>query len=273
MSTPELALIVEPAELEPRLGEPGLLVVDMCKSSTYLQYHVPGAVHLDYGDIVVSRNPVNGLLPSTALLEQLLSRIGIGPETRVVAYDDEGGGHAARLIWTLDVLGHRTASLLNGGLFSWANEGHPLETDQVAPQPAQFRARFDPEPLADAEFILQRLNDPELALVDARSPAEYSGERRYSARGGHIPGAVNWDWVNLMDQRRNLRLRPAAELRQALAGFGVRPEQTLVAYCQTHHRSSLMYVALRSLGYPRVKGYPGSWSDWGNRSDTPIAAE
>ena len=273
MNCPELPLILEPAELEPRLGEFGVLVVDMCKSSTYLQYHIPGAVHLDYGDIVASRNPVNGLLPNPALLERLFSRIGIGPDTRVVAYDDEGGGHAAHLIWTLEVLGHRSASLLNGGLFSWANEGHPLETGQVTPRSARFQAGFDPEPLADAEFILQRLDQPDLALVDARSPAEYSGERRYSARGGHIPGAVNWDWVNLMDQRRNLRLRPAAELRQVLAGFGVRPEQTVVTYCQTHHRSSLMYVALRSLGYPRVKGYPGSWSDWGNRGDTPIATE
>lgn len=267
-----MPLIVEPAELEPRLGEPGLLVVDLCKSSTYLQYHIPGAVHLEYGDIVASRLPAHGLLPSPALLEQLFSRLGIGPDTRVVAYDDEGGGKAARLIWTLEVLGHCSASLLNGGLFSWANEGHPLEAGQVPPERASFKAEFDPEPLATVEFILEHLGQPDLALVDARSPAEFSGDRRTSARGGHIPGAVNWDWVNLMDQRRNLRLRPEAELRQALVDFGVHPDQTLVTYCQTHHRSSLTYVALRALGFPKVKGYPGSWSDWGNRDDTPVAA-
>lgn len=267
----DLPLIVEPADLEPRLGEPDLLVVDLCKSSTYLQYHLPGAVHLEYGDIVASRHPVNGLLPAPELLAQLFSRLGVGPDTRVVAYDDEGGGHASRLIWTLNALGHWAVSLLNGGLYAWANEGHRLESGNVRPRPAEFVANYDPQPVADREFILARLDSPELALVDARSPSEYTGERRFSARGGHIPGAVNWDWVELMDRQRNLRLRPEEDLRRALAGFGVTPEQTLVTYCQSQHRASLTYVALRALGFTKVKGYPGSWSDWGNRDDTPIA--
>jgi thiosulfate/3-mercaptopyruvate sulfurtransferase len=271
MSEHELPLILEPERLESFLGAPGLLVVDLSKSSTYLQYHIPGAVHLEYGDMVASRPPVAGLLPEPALLQRLFSRLGIGSETHVVAYDDEGGGRAARLLWTLELLGHRRFSLLNGGLIAWANENHPLVSGQVRPEPAELRVEFDPTPIAEANYILEHLNQSGFALVDARGQDEYTGRTRFSARGGHIPGAVHWDWVRAMDQRGNLRLRPAEELRQELSDLGMRPEQTIVAYCQTHHRSSLVYLVLKSLGYAGAKGYPGSWSDWGNRSDTPVA--
>lgn len=270
MAEHKLPLILAPEQLEPLLGAPGLLVVDLSKSSTYLQYHIPAAVHLEYGDMVASRHPVGGLLPGPALLERLFSELGIDPETHVVAYDDEGGGRAGRLIWTLEVLGHRRFSLLDGGLIAWANERHPLESGQVRPEPAQFRAELDTAPIADAEYILAHLQDPDLALVDARSHEEYTGHKRFATRGGHIPGAVHWDWLRAMDQRRNLRLRPFDELREELSALGLRPEQTVVTYCQTNHRSSLVYVVLKALGYARAKGYPGSWSDWGNRSDTPV---
>jgi len=270
MGDHKLPLIIEPEQLEPLLGVPDLLVVDLSKSSTYLQYHVPGAVHIEYGDMVASRHPVAGLLPEPALLERLFSVLGIGQQTHVVAYDDEGGGRAGRLIWTLDVLGHRRFSLLNGGLIAWANERHPLVSGPERPEPAQFHAELDTTPIADAEYILDRLQQPELTLVDARSQEEYTGRKRFAARGGHVPGAVHWDWLRAMDQRRNLRLRPFDELRQELSDLGVRPEQTVVTYCHTHHRSSLVYVVLKALGYAGAKGYPGSWSDWGNRSDTPV---
>jgi len=270
MGDHKLPLILEPDELEPLLGIPGLLVVDLSKSSTYLQYHIPGAVHLEYGDIVASRHPVEGLLPEPAQLERLFSALGIGPQTHVVAYDDEGGGRAGRLLWTLEVLGHRRCSLLNGGLIAWANERHPLVPEHERAEPAQFRAELDPTPLADAEYLLTHLQQPGLALVDARSHEEYTGRKRFAARGGHIPGAVHWDWLRAMDQRRNLRLRPFDEMRQELSDLGVHPTQTVVTYCQTHHRSSLVYVVLKALGFAEAKGYPGSWSDWGNRSDTPL---
>jgi len=110
MTDQTLPLVVGPEALEPRLGDPGLLIVDLCiKPETYLAGHVPGAVHLDYGRIVAMRRPVGGLLPEPAQLSAVLSG-------HVVAYDDEGGGRAARLLWTLAVLGHERMSLLDGGL-------------------------------------------------------------------------------------------------------------------------------------------------------------
>ena len=167
-------------------------------------------------------------------------------------------------------MGHRRGSLLNGGLHAWANEGHRVESRPTRPVPARFRARPDPAPLADAAFILEHLSDPGLALIDARSAEEYHGLKRFAERAGHIPGAVSWDWLDSLDRTRNLRLLPEPQLRAALQARGVTSEPIVVTYCHTHHRSSLTYVVLQSLGFARVKGYPGSWSDWGNRPDTPV---
>jgi thiosulfate/3-mercaptopyruvate sulfurtransferase len=270
MTVDALPLLLEPDQLEPLLGTRGLCIVDVGKAATYAQLHVPGAVHLDYARIVAMRRPVAGLLPETTELEHALSSAGISNDSWVVAYDDEGGGNASRLVWTLDTLGHDRFSLLNGGLHAWANEGHPLENRPVTAEPGRFHAAPRESTVADREYILEHLGDPDVALVDARSVEEFNGSRRFAARGGHIPGAVNMDWLNVMDRQHNLRLKPEAELRSSLEKLGVTRDREVVAYCQTHHRSSLVYLALKVLGYGKIRGYPGSWSDWGNQPDTPV---
>ena len=108
-----------------------------------------------------------------------------------------------------------------------------------------------------------------IRITDARSPAEYNGEKLYAARGGHIPGAVNIEWTDFMDPGHNLRLRTIAELRSLLEEKGFGTDKTVVAYCHTHHRSAHTWFVLKYLGY-HARGYEGSWSDWGNREDTPI---
>ncbi|HEC15548.1 MAG TPA: sulfurtransferase [Sedimenticola sp.] len=270
MSAPDLPLVLSPDALEPLLGREGLLVVDLCQEGTYAQYHVPGAVHIDYQQIVAISPPVHGLIPATADLERLFSAVGIGNDTHVVAYDDEGGGKASRLLWTLEVLGHKRFSLLDGGLYAWANEGHKLDAGAVTPEPASFTARYCEEAVADADFILRNLDNPDLVLIDARSEDEYAGRQITAQRNGHIPGARHWNWQDIMDPLNNQRLKAADTLEKALEERGVSPDKQVVVYCQTNHRSSLTYITLKSLGYKNVKAYPGSWSDWGNREDTPV---
>ena len=122
----------------------------------------------------------------------------------------------------------------------------------------------------DKDYILAHLKDPAVVLLDARSPDEYTGRTKRAARVGHIPGAVNYNWTDAMDQSRFLRLKDAQELKRALEGLGVTPDKEVITYCQTHHRSAHTYVVLKSLGYPKVKAYPGSWSEWGARDDTAV---
>ena len=267
----KLPLVVDPEELADNLGADGLLVVDLSNPQTSASAQVPGAVHLDYAGLIVSRPPAGGLLPDAAQLSRVLSAIGMTPEHHVVAYDDEGGGKAGRLLWTLDMLGHEGgASMLNGGLHAWANEGFPLAESRIPATPAHYPAEIRGGAAADKDYILAHMGDPDVVLLDTRTPEEYSGVNVRAARGGHIPGAVNFNWVLAMDQERNLRLKPAAELRVMLEEVGAVAEREVIAYCQTHHRSSHTYVVLKHLGFPRIRGYAGAWSEWGNLADTPV---
>jgi len=270
MNASSYPLILEPAVLSLPAAE-DVLIVDLCKPETYARGHLPGAVHLDYASITSSRPPIGGLLPDDSALSRALSAIGLTPDRHVIAYDDEGGGKASRLLWTLDVLGHQHFSLLDGGCRAWTDAELPLQTDAVIATPSNFNAVIGESACAGRDYILARLGSPDFALVDARTPEEYSGENRRAERGGHIPGAVNFNWINAMDSARALRLKPRTELAGELAALGVTRDKEVVTYCHTHHRSSHTYIVLKSLGFGRIKGYPGSWSEWGNDPSTPIA--
>lgn len=270
MNTDTFPLLIEPDTLEKSLGSENFLIVDLSKPDNYRKLHVPGAIHIDYGQIIAMRKPVMGLLPDNEILEKLFSAIGIDADTHVVAYDDEGGGRAARLLWTLETAGHTRYSLLNGGLHAWANEGHPHDSAAVTPAAKSFTVQHTESPIADRDYIRERLDDTACCLLDVRSPDEYLGIKKYAERAGHIPGAVNMEWTQAIDTGRNLRFKPDTELRALLEQVGATPDKQIIVYCQTHHRSAHTYMVLKHLGYPDIKGYPGSWSEWGNAPELPV---
>lgn len=266
-----LPLLVEPEDLAVRIGDDGLLVVNVSSRESHQRGHIPGAVHLDYASLARGTPPAPGLLPGPDQLARALGDAGITPDIHVVACDDEGSGRASRLLWTLDVVGHRTRSLLNGGMQAWAAQGHPVESGDTQATPASdYPVRVDETALATRDYVLGHLGDPGVRLLDARSPEEYAGTKVTALRGGHIPGAVNLNWLDTMDRPHSLRLLPPETLREMLSSRGVMPEQEVIVYCQTHHRSAHTYVMLRHLGFPRVRGYAGSWSEWGNDPALPV---
>lgn len=262
--------LLQPETLASHLDDPQLLIVDLSRPETHQAYHVPGAIHLDYPALAAAELPP-GVGPVGPALTDLLRGIGLDSRRHVVAYDDEDGGKASRLLWTLDLVGHHRHSLLDGGLHAWLDERYPVSRDHTPPtrSDASFNCVGDP-PLADLFYLLTHLNDSELAIVDARTPAEYRGEDLRARRGGHIPGAVNIDHRTLLEPERSFRLKSAQELRQCFETAGVTPDKEVIAYCHSHRRSALVYVALRLIGYPRVKAYAGSWAEWGGSLDTPI---
>ena len=270
MTHPDLPLIVEPAVLAPHLGHPDLRIVDLSARPVHHGQHVPGAVHLDYRCLLAPRPPALGLMPDDAYLEAMLSSLGVRPDSLVVAYDEEANAKAARFLWTLDVIGHRRFSLLDGGLAAWLTEGQPTESREAVPSPETYRVGERTQAAADKADILARLGDPGTVILDARSPAEFSGLDCRAARGGHIPGAVNFDWTLAIDRQRALRIRSQEELRPLLESIGVTPDKEVIAHCQTHHRSAHTYIVLKALGYPHVRGYAGSWSEWGNDPSLPV---
>ncbi len=270
MENNNLPLLIEPDKLEESLSYDNILIVDLNKAETYLKMHIPGAVHLEYLRIIASHKPVMGLVPDDETLTSLFSSLGIDADTHVVAYDDEGGGRASRLLWTLEVAGHTRYSLLNGGLHSWANEGHPLDTTPVPPQAKTFRVNRNTGPCADSTYIMEQLDNNDCRIIDTRSPDEYNGIKKFAARAGHIPGAINLNWTEAIDTSTNMRFKTDEELQGLLTPLGVTPDKEVITHCQTHHRSAHTWLVLKHLGYERIKGYPGSWSDWGNNAELPV---
>jgi thiosulfate/3-mercaptopyruvate sulfurtransferase len=264
----ELPLVIEATDLLPRLSAPELILVDLTSSGRYAEGHIPGARYVDPKRTQLGQPPAPGLLPSREHLEALFGELGHRANAVYVVYDDEGGGWAGRFIWLLDVIGHRRYHYLNGGLHAWLAADLPLSHDVPPRAGGPVQLRLDEAPIASRDYLQSRLGADDLVIWDARSPAEYRGEKVLAAKGGHIPGAINYEWTAGMDGARALRIR--ANIAEQLQALGITPDKEIITHCQTHHRSGFTYLVAKALGYPRVKGYAGSWSEWGNHPDTPV---
>ncbi|MTI13841.1 sulfurtransferase [Sansalvadorimonas verongulae] len=268
---PPVALI-EPEQLASQLQDENLLILDVCNPATYQQAHIPGAVHIAPKELTCNEPPATGMLPSLEHLNAVLSRVGYQQDKHIVVYDDEGGGWAGRLIWTLDLLGHQKISYLNGGLHAWLAAKLPLQKEPVTPDSTSVEATIVNHSVrAKAEDIMAELAAGEasdMVVWDARSPEEHAGIKQFATRAGHIPGAINYEWTRGMDAANQYRLHP--NLQAQLNSLGLSADKNIVTHCQTHHRSGFTYMAGRILGYQKIRAYDGSWSEWGNRADTPI---
>ncbi len=270
-------VLVETDWLQEHLGDPNLRIVESNEDpELYAQGHIPGAVHLRWKTDL--QDPVRRDWVSRAQLEQLLGSRGIGNEHTIVLYGDKNNWFATYTFWLLSYYGVENLKILNGGRQKWVAEGRPLTTEVPQYPPTTFRAK-DPDPALRAfrDEVLQRLQDATLALVDVRSPQEYSGEllappvypQEGAQRAGHIPGARNIPWT--LNVREDGTFKPAEELRQLYESQGVTPDKDVIAYCRIGERSSLTWFTLKYLlGYPKVKNYDGSWTEWGSLVGVPI---
>ncbi|MFW1678482.1 sulfurtransferase [Pontibacter sp. JAM-7] len=267
-----LPVLIEPSQLATLLDQPNLIIVDLSSIETYQQGHIPGAIHLPSARLLRGEGDIPNKAPTANQLQALCHSLGLTPDDQVIAYDDQGGPWAGRLMWTLNLLGHDACSVLNGQLPGWLAAGLQLEQGSNAaktsdPYPISLQTHL----VADAAYILAHLNDQQTQIWDARAADEYRGEKVINVkRGGHIPGAINLEWTDCLESLAMPRLKSKTELQQILQQKGLEPHAEIITHCQTHRRSGLTYLVARHLGINSIRCYDGSWFEWGNLSDTPI---
>lgn len=268
MTHTNLPLIISPEAFNELAGRDDLLLVAVVQAAVFNTHHIPGSVLIEPSELVSGIKPAVGKLPDKNRLDALFSRIGLTPEKHIVAYDDEGGGWAGRLLWTLDVIGHSRYSYIDGGLTAWRKMGFPLSMESNA-NPSVYSVTIDTDKLVSKDAVLASIADSNSIVWDARAPEEYAGTKLTALRNGHIPGAVNLNWLDLQDADNDLRLKPLPLIEQRLNELGIHKGMKVITHCQTHHRSGLTYLVGKALGYD-ISAYDGSWSEWGNDADTPI---
>jgi thiosulfate/3-mercaptopyruvate sulfurtransferase len=261
--------LVETAWVADHAHDANVRIVDM-RMSGYSDAHVPGAVYLAPAAIRDAGNPPT-FLPTPAAFAEMMARLGISDLTRVVAYDERGGIYAARLWWILNYYGHSNVALMNGGWIKWTAERRVVTADAVAPPPGRFTPRVQPRWVATASDVVAAIDKPGSKILDARTTAEIEGrDLRNIKRGGFIPSSVPVYWEDLLDPQQKT-FKSADELKKIYEERGVAPGQEIIAYCQVGMRASVDLFALHLLGYDKLRNYYGSWEEWGNRDDLPIA--
>ncbi len=267
------SLLASAQELADHLGDGAVRILDARPPDRYAAGHIPGALNLPVAEITRTLDGVPGMLAPVEELEAALGRRGVTADVHVVVYDDVGGDQATRLFWALELVGHPQVSVLQGGFGLWQREGRAVTRDPGTAAPARFHAVLDPAKLADRAWVRARLGDPGVVLVDARSPEEFDGEvaGKDVARPGHIPGAVNVDWVRHLSATEPRQFKAGGDLARLYRRAGVSADQEVVAYCRTGARASHTYFTLRLLGYPKVRLYDGSFVEWAADPSLPVA--
>jgi thiosulfate/3-mercaptopyruvate sulfurtransferase len=263
-------VLVDPKTLASELGgaTPPLLL-DLRPAEAFAAGHIAHALHLDLWGLSLIDTDEGPLRAFMWMIGHLFSLRGVTPERPVVVYEQDSGIRAARAFWFLEYLSHPAVRLLDGGFAAWVAAGLPVTTDAEAPKPSQWHGTPQPDRLATWRQVRDRLSNPgATTIVDTRGDAEYFGEEVRAKRGGAIPGAVHLEWKQNLTSAGTFK--PVDELTRMYVTAGVRPDREVVTYCQGGYRAAHTYLALRLLGYPRVRNYTGSWREWGDREDLPI---
>lgn len=261
-------LLVSPQALGERIGPSGPLVIDLRPAEAFGRGAIPGAVHLDLFGVSLTDTDPAPMRAFLWIIEHLFATRGVSNERAVVVYDEQSGVRAARALWFLELFGHPDAKLLDGGFNAWAKAGLPVSRELTAPIATSWLGTRREEIVATWRDVNERLGRDGVVLVDTRTPEEYYGTLVRAARGGTIPGSVHLEWTQNLDAAG--RFKAADELRAMYADAGVTPDRDVVTYCQGGYRGAHTYVALRLLGFPRVRNYLGSWKEWGDRLDLPL---
>ncbi len=239
----------------------------------YRAAHIPGAVRFNPDEIADISIPLPHMLASPEVFATAAGALGISETDRIVVYDGMGLISAARVWWNFLIMGATDVFVLDGGLPKWIAEGRPLVAGEMEPPAATFNATFDPSGVIDAAGVLSVLDDPSIQVVDVRPSGRFFGtepEFRPGLRSGHMPGAKNLPYGDLID---NGRLRDPASLASLFAAAGIDPGKPVITSCGSGVTAPIVSLAMAMLGHLPAAVYDGSWTEWGGRDDLPVVTE
>jgi thiosulfate/3-mercaptopyruvate sulfurtransferase len=261
-----LAVLTSFDDLQKRLDDPRLRLIDARPKVDFDKGHIPGAVWVDTKAVEkLAARP--GGLEDKAAWEALIAPLGITPETEVLVYDANRQLHAARLWWLLSYLGVEKVGLIDGNFPLWQRQGRPVTAEVAKINPVPFRVAFRTQRHATRSEVLEALKAKSSQIIDARSVPEHTGAEVRSKRGGHIPSACSLEWANLVD--KDGQFLDEKSLRSKLERSGVKPGEPVITHCQSGGRASVDAFVMERLGFPTRNYYLG-WSDWGNAEETPV---
>lgn len=235
-------------------------VISAQSSKNYKTSHITGSVHVDHNTLYKTTGP-KGILLSSSALATYFGKKGISNTNTIIIYDDGKNKYASRVYWVLKYMGAKNVKLLHKDMKTWRTARIPLTKSMTKVTPVKFTAVVNKSIIANTAYVKAHLKDPKVVIVDVRHITEYNGTSPKPVSKGHIPGAVNINWEDIITTTGALKSKE--ELKKIFSAKGVTSGKTIVLYCATSVRSGIEFVALKSiLGYPNVKVYDGAYNEW-----------
>ena len=274
---PEVLVDTDYVSKNPPNSNLKLVEVDYDPENGYRKGHIAGATLIWWKRDI--NDPITRDIVDKKQFEELMSKNGISPESEVILYGDFNNWFAAFAFWVFKYYGHKNVKIMNGGRKKWELEKKQYTTEEPKISPTNYIAQPPDEGLRAYLFDVRRaLNRKEIGLVDVRSPKEFTGEitappeypMEHAQRGGHVPGAQNIPWATAVNDADGT-FKTVDELKQNYAPKGITPDKEIICYCRIGERSSHSWFVLKYLlGYPQVRNYDGSWTEWGNMIGNPV---